>query len=298
MNYVGRFAPSPTGPLHFGSLVAAVASYLDARSKHGKWLVRIEDLDKPREVAGASNSILRTLEAFGFEWDNHVMYQSQRNEDYTNALTILKNHQLIYSCTCTRKEIADSSVQTGTEGVIYPQTCLKHPIKENHAIAWRVKTEDKTLSFEDAIQGNLSQNLKFDIGDFILKRADGLYAYQLAVVVDDAAQGVTHVVRGADLLPSTIRQIYLQTLLKVNTPSYMHIPVVVNAQGQKLSKQSLALALNAKDATQQLWEAFRFLNQNPPEGLKHSDLKTSWEWAISQWDFKQIPKLISIPVEN
>jgi glutamyl-Q tRNA(Asp) synthetase len=296
MTYVGRFAPSPTGPLHFGSLITAVASYLEARVHQGQWLVRMEDLDKPREISGAADHILSTLEAFGFEWDNPVMYQSQRNLAYNQALSALKDQHLVYPCTCTRKEIADSSVQTGIEGVIYPQTCLKQAIKKNRPIAWRVLTEDKVLSFVDAIQGTISQNLLHDTGDFVLKRADGLYAYQLAVVVDDAAQGVTHVVRGADLLNSTSRQIHLQSLLGFNTPNYMHIPVATNAQGQKLSKQTLALALNAQDAVKQLWDALNVLNQSPPETLKHADLKACWAWAISHWNAKQISKIHRITI--
>jgi glutamyl-Q tRNA(Asp) synthetase len=298
MQYIGRFAPSPTGPLHFGSLLAAVTSYLEAKTHQGKWFVRMEDVDKTREVEGAADQILKTLVSFGFEWDGQVMYQGQRDDAYAQALTRLKEQQLIYPCTCTRKEIADSSTQMGAEGAIYPGTCLHQMIKHNHPIAWRVKTEDNVLSFYDAIQGHITQNLVQEIGDFVLKRADGLFAYQLAVVVDDATQGVTHVVRGADLLNSTPRQRYLQSLLGVDSPSYMHIPVATNTQGQKLSKQTLALGLNTKDAVNQLWEALHFLNQNPPETLKHSDLKNCWEWAMSHWDATQIPRTQSVMVKN
>ena len=198
--HIGRFAPSPTGPLHFGSLVAAVASYCEAKTHQGKWLVRMEDLDKPREVKGAAATILHQLEAFGFEWDDTVLYQSQRSNFYADALDALQKKQLIYPCTCTRKEITDSSNELGIEGVIYPQTCLQQPIKPDALVAYRIKTNDMKISFNDAIQGTISQNLSADIGDFILKRTDGLFAYQLAVVVDDAAQGITHIVRGADLL--------------------------------------------------------------------------------------------------
>jgi len=192
MSYVGRFAPSPTGPLHFGSLVAAVASYCDAKANRGKWLVRMEDLDKPREIKGAADEILRTLTTFGFEWDKVIVYQSQRPDFYENALQALKNQGVVYTCTCSRKEITDSAIASGTEGEIYPKTCLKHALKSNTCEAFRVITLDKNLTFTDEIQGEFSQNLAYDVGDFILKRADGLFAYQLAVVVDDAAQGITH----------------------------------------------------------------------------------------------------------
>ena len=210
--YIGRFAPSPTGPLHFGSLVTAVASYLDARSNQGKWLLRIEDLDKPREVPGAAANILSTLEAYGFEWDDTIMYQSQRNDAYENVFDTLKERQFVYPCTCTRKEIADSSEQTGIEGIIYPKTCLHQAIKEHQPIAWRIKTTNKLIHFKDTVQGDIKQNLSSEFGDFVFKRSDGQFAYQLAVVVDDAEQGITNIVRGADLLNSTTRQIYLQYL--------------------------------------------------------------------------------------
>ncbi len=290
MAYVGRFAPSPTGPLHFGSLVAAVASYLEAKTHSGKWLLRIEDVDTPRVQAGAADNIISTLDAFGFEWDGNILYQSQRNDAYLNAFNLLENKQLVYPCTCTRKEIADSSSQTGIEGIIYPGTCLSKAIKPNAPIAWRIKTEDKLISFNDAIQGEISQNLKVDIADFVLKRADHLFTYQLAVVVDDAEQGITHVVRGADLLNSTPRQIYLQTLLNYNTPSYAHIPIATDNAGQKLSKQSLAKHLNATEASAALLKALRFLNQTPPTELMHDNIATIWQWALAHWDNTYIPK--------
>lgn len=296
MSYVGRFAPSPTGPLHFGSLIAATASYLEARTNQGAWLLRMEDLDKPREVAGAADSILSTLEAFGFQWDQQVMYQSQRDHAYTQALSALKDRQLAYPCTCTRKEITEASPLIGVEGMIYPSTCLKQAIKKNHPLAWRIRTEDKSIRFHDAIQGDVTQNLLHDTGDFVLKRADGLFAYQLAVVVDDAAQGITHVVRGADLLHSTPRQRYLQSLFDLDTPNYMHIPVAANQEGQKLSKQTLALGLNTQDTALQLWHALDFLNQSPPSELKHADVNTCWEWAMAHWHFSQIPKAESINI--
>lgn len=294
--YIGRFAPSPTGPLHFGSLVAAVASYCDARKNHGKWLLRMEDLDKPRTVKGAADTILHQLESFGFEWDGPVLYQSQRDSFYSEALEILKARQLIYPCTCTRKEIADSSTDIGIEGVIYPGTCLQHPIKPNAAMAWRIKTDNVSISFNDAIQGNISQNLNTDIGDFILKRADGLFAYQLAVVVDDAAQGITHIVRGADLLDSTPRQIYLQKQLGYQHPQYAHIPVASNPAGEKLSKQTLAQPITDSNAYQLIYEALIFLGQHPPLAIKNATLDEMWRWACSNWQLASIPKLRHIPI--
>ncbi len=296
MSYIGRFAPSPTGPLHFGSLVAAVASYLEAKVNHGQWLVRMEDLDKPREVAGAADSILNTLAAFGFEWDGDVMYQSKRDAAYTAALNQLKALNLVYPCTCTRKEIAAAATQTGIEGAIYPNTCLKQATKLNHPVAWRIKTIDESIAFDDAIQGHISQNLMHDIGDFVLKRADQLFAYQLAVVVDDAEQGITHIVRGADLLASTPRQCYLQTLLNIKQPHYTHIPIASNADGQKLSKQTRALGLNTAESVSQLWDALQFLNQSPPETLKRASLTTCWGWAIDNWDLNKVPKVNSIQI--
>lgn len=294
--YIGRFAPSPTGPLHFGSLIAAVASYCDARKNNGKWLVRMEDLDKPRTVKGAADTILHQLESFGFEWDGPVLYQSQRDNFYNEAFETLKAKQLIYPCTCTRKEIADSSTNIGIEGVIYPRTCLQQPIKPNAAIAWRIKTDAGKISFADAIQGEISQTLNTDIGDFILKRADGLFAYQLAVVVDDAAQGVTNIVRGADLLDSTPRQIYLQCMLGCRTSNYAHIPVAANIAGKKLSKQTLAKPISGQRAIDLIINALDFLGQRPQSNLRHATLKDIWHWAINHWNIQQIPKTRTIPV--
>lgn len=292
--YIGRFAPSPTGPLHFGSLIAAVASYCEAKSHQGQWLLRMEDLDTSREMPGAANTILKQLEAFGFEWDGKVIYQSQRDSYYAAALDFLKRHNLVYPCTCTRKEIADSSSRTGIEGLIYPGTCLQHPLKKQAAVAWRIRCPDNVISFHDAVQGDISQDLKHDIGDFVLKRADGLFAYQLAVVVDDAAQGITHVVRGADLLNSTPRQIYLQRMLHYATPIYAHIPVAANAAGEKLSKQTLAAPLDINSAHLQLFAALKFLGQNPPNALQHESLLSIWRWAFANWQLSKVPTLKSI----
>ncbi|MEQ1598031.1 MAG: tRNA glutamyl-Q(34) synthetase GluQRS [Methylotenera sp.] len=290
-NYVGRFAPSPTGPLHFGSLVAAVASYCDAKSHGGKWLVRMEDLDKPREISGAADEILRTLEAFEFEWDDKIVYQSQRSEAYANALNTLKKQNLIYACTCTRKEIADSSNAQGIDGLIYPRTCFNIPaLRGNIHAAYRAVVIDKDIRFLDAIQGEITQNLAHDVGDFIVKRADGLFAYQLAVVVDDAAQNITHIVRGADLLDSTPRQIYLQQLLGFKTPSYAHIPIAVNDAGEKLSKQTRVQPISMRLPEHQLFDALNFLGQNPPAEIKNATLAEIWRWAITNWGISAAPK--------
>ncbi len=296
--YIGRFAPSPTGPLHFGSLVAAVASFCEAKVHHGQWLVRMEDLDKPREIQGAADTILRQLEAFGFEWDGEVIYQSQRNDFYAEVLNQLKSKQLVYPCTCTRKEIADSSHQLGIDGVIYPQTCLNHPLKPNAPTAWRIKTNDVEISFNDTIQGNIKQNLCQQVGDFILKRADGLYAYQLAVVADDAAQNITHIVRGADLLDSTPRQVYLQKLLGYVTPQYAHVPVASNVAGEKLSKQTLAKPIEVNTANHLLYDALCFLGQLPPSTIKNATLNEMWRWALAQWQLTSVPKTRTITVTN
>lgn len=290
---IGRFAPSPTGPLHFGSLVAAVASYCDAKSQGGQWLLRIEDVDTTRRVEGASDDIIRTLQRYGFEWDGEIVYQSQRSEYYEQALTRLRHLGLAYPCTCSRKEIADSSTQQGIEGLIYPGTCLQHPIKPNTSIAWRLKTPAKKISFEDKIVGWQQHHIDQDIGDFVIKRADGLFSYQLAVVVDDAMQGITHVVRGADLLQSTTRQIYLQQCLGYSPLVYAHIPLVLNNQGQKLSKQTRATALPPDNVKDTLINALHFLPFLPkpfPTSLSLSDL---WRWAIDHWQMANHAKTIT-----
>lgn len=293
--YRGRFAPSPTGPLHFGSLIAAVASYLDAKANRGHWLLRIEDLDTPRTLAGASDAILHSIERLGFEWDEDVLYQSHRSDLYETYLDTLKSRNLIYPCSCSRKEIADSAIQ-GIDGVIYPGTCRNGLVNDRPTKAWRVKTYPQTIAFDDTLQGHVEQDMARDIGDFVLKRADGLFAYQLAVVVDDAEQGITHVVRGADLLDSTPRQIYLQQLLALTTPQYLHVPVAINAAGEKLSKQTLAQAIDPNHASTELWKALQFLGQNPPTDLKGSPLVDVWSWAKSHWQISAIPDNRSIAV--
>lgn len=280
--YRGRFAPSPTGPLHLGSLVAAVGSYLEAKYHHGAWLVRMEDLDAPRCTVKAADDILRTLEAFGLHWDEDVIYQSRRTAAYEEALRQLQTIGAVYPCACTRKEIADSALH-GIDGQIYPGTCRHGIPVGREGRAWRVCTDNQLVEFDDALQGHISQHLENEIGDFVVKRADGLFAYQLAVVVDDAFQNITHVVRGADLLASTPRQIYLQQLLEFATPAYMHLPIAVNERREKLSKQTLAAPVGTRNPSAALWRALSFLRQEPPAELANGDLPALWQWARANW---------------
>ena len=291
--YRGRFAPSPTGPLHFGSLVAAVGSYLEAKSRGGLWLVRMEDLDTPRAQPGAADAILRTLEACGMGWDGNVMYQSQRSEAYRAALARLEAQGLVYVCGCSRREIADSGL--GPDGaLIYPGTCRNGLAPGKKARATRVRVNHELIEFEDAVQGKIQQDLAAEAGDFVLLRADGLYAYQLAVVVDDAEQGITDVVRGADLLASTPRQIYLQRLLGLGTPRYLHLPAVVNAAGEKLSKQTHAPPVDERNPVPALTQVMEFLGQAPPADLRRATLAEFWSWALSHSDAQQIPRRRSL----
>ena len=294
--YRGRFAPSPTGPLHFGSLVAAVGSYLEAKHHHGTWLVRMEDLDAPRTVAGAADDILRTLEAFGLHWDEHVIYQSQRTAAYESALHQLQTIGAVYLCACTRREIADSALH-GIDGQIYPGTCRNGIPAGREGRAWRVRSDLLTSPFEfdDGLHGRIVQHLEKEIGDFVVKRADGLFAYQLAVVVDDAFQNITHVIRGADLLASTPRQIYLQRLLKLSTPAYIHLPIAVNAQGEKLSKQTLAAAVDTQNPAAVLLRVLDFLRQNPPAELLNYEPDAILDWAVAHWNKDSLNGIMQRP---
>lgn len=288
MLYRGRFAPSPTGPLHFGSLIAAAGSYLEARTQGGEWLLRIEDLDTPRTVRGAADNIQRCLAAFGMTWDGAALFQSTRAHAYRAALEQLSAQGALYPCTCTRREIADSAV-TGIDGPVYPGTCRSGLRAGRGARALRVRTQGVHIAFEDAVQGAISQDIERDVGDFVVARADGLIAYQLAVVVDDAAQGITDVVRGADLLDSTPRQIWLQRLLHLPAPRYAHLPVAVNARGEKLSKQTRARALDMQHPVPALHDALGFLGQGPPPSLRQASLSELWDWAIANWRRPSIP---------
>ncbi|MES1982721.1 MAG: tRNA glutamyl-Q(34) synthetase GluQRS [Pseudomonadota bacterium] len=297
--YRGRFAPSPSGSLHFGSLVTALASYLDAKQHLGSWLVRIEDLDRPRVVPGAADDILRTLELFGLHSDEPAIYQSLRTSAYEEALMALRKSGVAYPCTCSRKEISDSG-QHGVEGVIYPGICRNGILPTRQAQAWRVRTDvpardhfsaaqtGEVIKYDDLLQGRIQQHLANEVGDFVVRRADGLMAYQLAVVVDDQSQGITHVVRGADLLTSTPRQIHLQHLLNYCTPAYMHIPLAVDAHGEKLSKQTLAAPVDSRRPVATLLRLLRFLRQDPPDELATYDLITVLDWAVTHWDTQRL----------
>jgi glutamyl-Q tRNA(Asp) synthetase len=281
-NYVGRFAPSPTGPLHRGSLVAALASYLDAKAHDGRWLVRIEDIDESRTVPGAAEAILDSLARFGMRHDGEVVWQSRRKALYQAAFDRLGAQ--VYPCGCTRREIADSRVGVASDGAaVYPGTCRAGLAPGRNARSYRVRVPDDAsgeVGFVDRWMGTVKQRLANEVGDFVLKRADGFWAYQLAVVVDDADQGVTHVVRGADLLDSTPRQIYLQRLLGCPTPQYLHVPVVTNSVGEKLSKQTGAQALDLSRPLDELLAAARFLDL-PAEGA--DSIGAFWESAIRAW---------------
>jgi glutamyl-Q tRNA(Asp) synthetase len=296
--YRGRFAPSPTGPLHFGSLVAATASLLEARALGGEWLLRIDDLDAPRCSPAAADDILRTLEAFGFAWDGAVTWQSRRGEAYRAAFEQLRAAGRVFPCACTRKELADSmsaaalTAMMAADGAArYPGTCRAGLPTGRAARSWRLRVEDTArIAFDDALQGHIVSDLARETGDFVLLRADGLFAYQLAVVVDDAAAGVTHVVRGADLLASTPRQIFLQQCLGLPTPGYAHLPVAVDAAGEKLSKQTLAAPLDSTQPVPALHAALRFLGQTPPTELARADVATLWAWAHAHWRWQQVPR--------
>lgn len=287
--YVGRFAPSPTGPLHFGSLVAALGSCLDARANGGCWLLRMEDVDEPRCSKAAADEIMRALEACGFEWDGPVMVQSERKDRYRQMLDALRSAGRVYPCACTRRELVDSAL--AHDGAhIYPGTCREGLPAGKAARAWRLRVEAETVCFDDAIQGGVRQDLARDVGDFVLLRADGYFAYQLAVVVDDADQGITHVVRGADLLDSTPRQIFLQRCLSLATPVYAHLPVVVNAKGEKLSKQTLAAPIEQGNAVPALVQALDFLGQHPPPELMTASVGEIWQWGRAHWKLADVPQ--------
>jgi glutamyl-Q tRNA(Asp) synthetase len=286
-SYRGRFAPSPTGPLHFGSLVAALASCLDARANRGEWLVRIEDVDQARTVAGAAADILRTLEAFGFEWSGAVVTQSRRTELYRDALDRLRHLGVAYDCTCSRKDIA-ATARRGVEGPVYPGRCRRGAPPGAAPRAVRVRTHDHPVVVTDAVYGAHSQSLENTVGDFVVRRADGYFAYQLAVVADDADQAITHVVRGADLLWSTARQVYLQALLDLPPLRYAHVPVVLDADGRKLSKRDRAHPVDPHEPLSALLAAWRFLGQ-VLESEQPASPAEFWAFAIASWDLARVP---------
>ena len=279
--YTGRFAPTPSGYLHFGSLVAALASWLDARAAGGRWLLRMEDLDPPREVPGAQDAILRTLETYGFEWDGPVERQSDRHGAYAAAVADLLDRGLAYPCSCSRKQLEGHA--------IYPGTCrdAARPLAD---AAIRLRVPDAEYRFVDRVQGAYAQNLAREVGDFIIRRRDGLYAYQLAVVLDDAWQGVTDIVRGADLLDSTPRQLYLQELLGLPQPRYLHIPLLLQPDGHKLGKSYRSPPLPADQAPALLARALRALGQQPPAGLEQGSAAEVLAWGVRHWQPAAIPR--------
>ncbi|MCC6194553.1 MAG: tRNA glutamyl-Q(34) synthetase GluQRS [Burkholderiales bacterium] len=281
----GRFAPSPTGPLHFGSLVAALASSCDARAAGGQWLVRIEDVDEPRSSTSAARSILAALVRYGLRWNGEVVRQSQRTRAYEAALARLAAAGLIYGCECTRRDM-EAAPRNATGERVYPGTCRGLGLAAG-ALAQRVRVGDAIVSFTDRLQGRQAQDLADDVGDFIVRRADGLFAYQLAVVVDDAEQAVTSIVRGADLLASTARQIHLQRCLGVPTPEYLHVPVAIAGSGEKLSKQTDAPPLPA-DPVPTLLAAWHFLDQAlPPTRPSSADAFVAY--AVGAWSRSRLP---------
>jgi glutamyl-Q tRNA(Asp) synthetase len=295
VRYRGRFAPSPTGPLHFGSLIAALASYIDARAHDGEWHLRIDDIDEPRVRMNAELDILSTLERYGFAWDGTIVRQSERMNRYAAALAELRQMEAVYECACTRRDLEAAPLGSGGERV-YPGTC-RSGIPEDRALrsdrAWRVRVDETVVRFRDRLQGPQQQHLSRDVGDFIVKRADGMFAYQLAVVVDDADDGITHVVRGADLMASTPRQIFLQRKLGFFEPAYLHVPIALNTAGEKLSKQTRAAPL-PDDPLPALVAAWRFLDQSLPMGLP-SSVEEFWRCAQDAWSPARLPPVPMLP---
>ena len=297
-DYVGRFAPTPSGDLHFGSLVTAIASFLDARSHGGKWLLRIEDLDPLREITGAAQSILQTLDAHRLHWDDQVSYQSHHRDLYEHYTKQLLSQQIAFHCSCSRNQLRKKY-----RG-IYPGLCRHKNHHKNGSfqpqtpLSIRLMVNNNPMAFTDAVQGRFMQKLQNDVGDFIIKRKDGFHAYHLAVVIDDQKQGITRIVRGTDLLDNTPRQIYLQQLLGFNTPQYLHLPVITNDQGQKLSKQTLAAIVPVERASDNLFAALVALNHQPPKEYKSAPPDELVSWGITNWNRDLIPKQDTIPAST
>jgi glutamyl-Q tRNA(Asp) synthetase len=299
--YRGRFAPTPSGPLHQGSLIAALGCALEAAHHQGEWLLRIEDVDAPRTAPGAEASILRSLEAHGLHWHGPVIRQSDRLPEYAAALQQLIAQGDAYPCACSRKELSEQQLNRAIDGAPrYPGHCRQGippgKLPAGRQPAWRLRVPAHEIAFMDSLLGLQSQQLERDVGDFVLLRADGQFAYQLAVVVDDAWQRITHVVRGADLLDSTCRQLWLQHCLAYPQPDYLHLPVATNAAGEKLSKQTLAPALDNRQAPANLVAALTFLGQQPPIELARADVATVWQWAREHWQLQHIPARRGIPL--
>lgn len=290
----GRYAPSPTGPLHLGSLLAAVASFLQARGQDASWLLRIDDIDTPRVVPGAASGICEILTAFGLQWDGPVLYQSRRRAAYRDAAQKLKALDLAFDCACTRREA--QSGPAGLEGPIYPGTCRDGIRSGREPRSVRMRVDSVMISFVDAIQGMYAQDVGREVGDFVIRRADGITAYQLATVLDDAFQGVSEIVRGADLLSSTPRQILLQRQLSLPQPRYAHVPVLVDRHGEKLSKSTGALALDVERKPVQFWECLTYLGQQPPDSLRDASLMRLHRWAADNWQIQRVPRLSTLDV--
>lgn len=292
--YLGRFAPSPTGPLHYGSLVTAVASYLQAKSQNGEWLIRIENIDPPREQAGAINSILQTLHDYGFQSDSKPIFQKKQFEKYIYHAQRLVNLNHAYACECSRKDLALISSH-GNMGAIYPGTCAHKNLMPSSKLSIRVRSLHSEINFIDAVYGEQNINLDKESGDYVILRRDYLPSYILAVSIDDADEQYTEVVRGYDLLAITPRQIHLTHLLGRTAPAFMHIPIITNDQGEKLSKQTHAPALDKLHARTMLYNTLIDLGQEPPKRLQWQSLMSIWEWALLHWQPEQIPAVPSIP---
>lgn len=285
----GRFAPSPTGELHFGSIVAAVASFLDARTRGEEWLVRIDDLDAPRVVPGAIAAILRELDRLELHWDGEVVHQSARTERYADALDTLRAKEQCFPCACTRREVG---------GRVYPGTCRRGVPPGRRARSVRVRAHPGWIGFEDLIQGPCRRDIERELGDFIVHRADGVYAYHFATAIDDAEQSITRVVRGADLRLPTLAQVYLQDLLGRARPEYAHVPVATSPRGEKLGKQTRASPTRLRPASQVIADALRFLGHPLPGSLVGAPPEELWAWAIGEWDLAQIPRVLSRVTPN
>lgn len=293
--HAGRFAPSPSGALHFGSLVAALASYLQARHHGAPWYVRIEDVDTPRVVPGSADDILRTLAAFGLIWDGPVVYQSQRGAAYARAVRELQRAGMAFDCGCTRKQAHDGPM--GVDGPIYPGTCRDGVPAGRQPRVVRARVTNEVIRVTDAVMGDIEQRLDQDVGDFIIRRFNGCHAYQLAVVLDDAYQGVGEVVRGGDLLSSTPRQVYLMRLLGLAQPRHMHLPVLVDARGNKLGKSQAAMQIRGHRPMSVLLAALRVLGQQPLADLANADVATLLAWACKQWNPAAIPACSTMPCD-
>jgi glutamyl-Q tRNA(Asp) synthetase len=288
--YVGRFAPSPTGDLHLGSLYTAAGSFLDARAHGGEWRLRIEDIDTPRVVPGAADGILRTLQRFGLEWDGPVVRQSERSEHYESAILTLRELKATFGCSCSRSQLAADER--------YPGYCRDGALEPDAPLGLRLRVDPGAVIFTDRIQGRFRQDVAATVGDLLLRRRDGLFAYLLAVVVDDAAQHITHVVRGADLLDNTPRQMLLQRLLGFGPPAYAHLPVLVEANGDKLAKARRSVPVAAQELMPTLMHVFRLLELEPPRELEDGSLSEAWRWAVHHWRIERIPRRLTLSADG